>query len=109
MKTLFNYLSKRGSFPALITIFSGFVAALLTGGLSALEMFCILGIVSLQFYFQLRNKLYARLVPIEWLTKQNMLKPSAYYRRLNWMLAGVPLLLIVSAILPWLVVACITL
>src|SRR5690554_6749535 len=109
MKTLFNYLSKRGSFPALITIFSGCLAALVLDGLSALEMFCLLGIVSLQFYFQLHNKLFARLVPIEWLTEQNALRPSAHYQWVSWMLAGVPLLIIVSSVLPWLVLACIAL
>jgi len=101
MKALFDYLAKRGSFPALMTVFSGFLVSLLTGGLSAVEMLCLVGIVAFQFYLQLHNKFFARLVPIEWLSDENSLKPSSHYRQVSWMLAGAPLFFALSTYLPW--------
>lgn len=90
MKGLLKYFSERGSFPALVTVVSTFVAALIIGELSAFELLCVVGIVGLQFYFQLHNQFFCWLVPIEWLSDDNALKPVAHYRRINWMLAGLP-------------------
>lgn len=101
MKELLNYLSKRGSFPALVTVLSGFIAALVIGGLSALDLLCLVGIVASQLFFQLHNKLYARMVPIERLSGQNELRSAKHYRNLNWGLAVTPLLFIIHPLAPW--------
>lgn len=106
MKALLQYLSERGSFPALITVFSSFVAASVTGALSAAELLCVVVIVGMQFYFQLHNKFFSRLVPIEWLSSENSLAPASHYRRINWFLAVVPLLFCVTTLLAWAAVGC---
>ena len=103
MNKLYNYLAKRGSFPTLITVLSSFIVALIIGDLSAIELFCILCIVSLQFYLNLYNRVYSSLIPVEELNKKNTLKSKLYFQKINWILSVSPLLLVINIYMPWLV------
>lgn len=102
MEEAVRYLSKRASFPTLLTVFSGFIVVVVKGELAALDVFYLVVVVCFQFYFQMHNKLYAKAVPIEWLTNENKLRSGVHYRRVNWFLSASPMLLIMSSILSWL-------
>lgn len=105
MKAIFEFLAARGSFPVLATVFASFVASVLLNGLGALDVLCVLAIASFQMYLQLHNEFHVRLVPVEWLKQQSVLKTSEFYRRGAWLLALAPLLFVAGRVYAWIYLA----